>query len=528
MVATFPLQAATMTSLDATTASTSAAQAYWDNPLAPGPHTHGPRADGTGHDAPLDGLDDGRVVSERGAPQRDRDGAIKVDGGASNPTGHSTASTPDGKPIRVDTLHKDDTVTIARERTQAQGYVSRDQVVFTTGGGNDEVGVSQRDDGTLDVAVNGERYEVRLAQGQELTLRTGEGNDTVKVAPNVQVNVVVDAGHGDNDILVEGNGDNRITSGDGDDRIRVTGNGRNDIHTTGGTNEIHGGSGVNVIYGGDGRDTIHAGSGTNYIEGGRGDDVIHGGGKFDILSAGHGDDVIHVGSGQTTVYGGKGADTIEGATADTTVYAEASDVINAATGTKPTRINVEIDGTVGQQGITVRGSDAFVQRIQSELDFLQASPAGRKMLAEFDAAAKTKGNTVTIQELSNEDNGYAQTFSNDADIVNGRAGRGGDVTISYNPSFHMDAFPAPSVVLYHEMSHAYNGVNGTFLPGTYRGEGPDSGRVPNAERQAVGLETSADAFDFDGSGPLTHNPIHLTENGIRREMGLDDRPSYAL
>ena len=102
------------------------------------------------------------------------------------------------------------------------------------------------------------------------------------------------------------------------------------------------------------------------------------------------------------------------------------------------------------------------------------------------------------------------------------------MTISYNTSFHMDAFPAPSVVLFHEMSHAYNGVNGTFLQGTYRGTGPDNGQVPNAERQAVGLETSATPYDFDGSGALTHNPIHLTENGIRRELGMPDRPSYAL
>ena len=103
--------------------------------------------------------------------------------------------------------------------------------------------------------------------------------------------------------------------------------------------------------------------------------------------------------------------------------------------------------------------------------------------------------------------------------------------ISYNPSFHMAEFPAPVVVLYHEMSHAYNGVTGTFQPGTYRGTGPDSGNVPNAERQAVGLETSAAPFDFDGdpSTPATtHNPIGLTENGIRRELGLPDRPNYTL
>ncbi|ASR43419.1 hypothetical protein BEN78_08575 [Xanthomonas citri pv. mangiferaeindicae] len=518
----------TFDSLSPTSVLPSSAQGYWDNPLAPTPHRHDGPATEVGHGS-VDGLaDGGPQVSTRDQPQRAAGGAVEVDGTATNPGEQTTRSTPDGKPIQIDPLHKDGQVEIARERTVAQGYVSRDQVVFTTGSGNDDVGVSQRDDGTLDVTVNGESYEVRLGEGQELTLRTGEGNDTIKVAPNVDVNIVVDAGQGDNEVLVEGNGDNRISSGNGDDLIRVTGSGRNDIHTTGGNNEIHGGSGVNVIYGGDGNDTIHAGAGTNYIEGGRGDDVIHGGGEFDIISAGRGDDTVHVGEGRTTVYAGDGQDMIEGAHAQTTVYAEVSDLVNAATGAKPTVVNVEIDNSVGDRGIAVKGSDAFVQRMQSELDFLRASPNGQQMLAEFDKAAEAKGNTVTIQELSNEDNGYAQTFSNDADIVNGRPGAGGDVTISYNPSFHMDAFPAPSVVLYHEMSHAYNGVNGTFLPGTYRGEGPDSGQVPNAERQAVGLETSAQPYDFDGTGAITHNPIHLTENGIRRELGLPDRPSYAL
>src|SRR3546814_16859061 len=69
-----------------------------------------------------------------------------------------------------------------------------------------------------------------------------------------------------------------------------------------------------------------------------------------------------------------------------------------------------------------------------------------------------------------------------------------------------------SVTLFHEMSHAYNRVNGTFRPGTYTGPGPDSPtptrQIPNAERQAVGLETTADPYDFgDGSGPITHNQI---------------------
>jgi hypothetical protein len=45
----------------------------------------------------------------------------------------------------------------------------------------------------------------------------------------------------------------------------------------------------------------------------------------------------------------------------------------------------------------------------------------------------------------------------------------------------------------------------------------------------VGLDTTADPYDFgDGSGPITHNPTALSENGLRAEMGLELRPSYAI
>src|SRR5699024_8134416 len=127
------------------------------------------------------------------------------------------------------------------------------------------------------------------------------------------------------------------------------------------------------------------------------------------------------------------------------VYSQASDLVNALDGARPTVVNVEIDPDVGHS-IEVTGSDAFRQRVEAEMEFLRASPNGQQMLAEFDQAAEAKGNTVTIKELANEQNGYAQTFSGDADIVNGTPGAGGNVDISYNPSFHMEAFPAPVVV----------------------------------------------------------------------------------
>ena len=487
--------------------------------------------------APLEGGDkfaEAPLRSDMSAPveapaEAVADGAVSITG---SDTGSSlpNKSTPDGKTIRNAELHQGEQATVTREQTLVGGFsVSSDQVVFTTSGrGDDHVQISQRDDGTLDIDVNGEIYEVRLTERQELTIRTGDGNDTIEAAPNVTVNMVVDAGAGD-DHIVTGMGDDRIYGGDGNDFIQTIG-GRNDIDGGSGDDVIHGGDGANVIYGGRGNDEIHAGSGFNYIDGGRGDDVIHGGDGENIISAGGGSDQVNLAGGTNTVYTGDGDSRIEGAGGDDTVYATVNDVINSAGAAAATVVNVEIDPALGRS-VEVTGSDAFRERMEAELDFLRASPAGQQMLAELDAAA-ANGNTVTIRELANEQNGYAQTMDRvSAEIRNGQAGEGSDVLVSYNPSFHMDAFPTSNVVLFHELSHAYNGVTGTFQPGTYVGEGPDSGRVPNAERQAVGLETSNEPFDFDGdpgTPPTTHNPMHLTENGIRREMGLPDRPSYAL
>ena len=470
---------------------------------------------------------------------RERQSAVEIDGNKSNPADRTKGQTPDGKEIQVDPLHRDANVSIGRERTIGQAdfgqtYVASDQLVITTGGENDRVGVSQRDDGTLDVKVNGESYEVRLAQGQELTLRTGAGDDVIEVAANVTVNIVADTGDGDDKIDIAGNGDHRIDSGAGDDSINLSGSGRNDVFGGAGNDTIRGGSGVDVIYGGDGNDDIDGGAGRNFLEGGAGNDTIRSRGAGDMVSGGLGDDTLHAASGASSIYAGAGQDTIEGAGNQTTVYAEATDLINAATGARPTVVNVEIDASVGNT-VKVEGSEAFVQRVEAELEFLRSSPNGQQMLAEFDKTAQTKGNTVTIKELSNEHNGYAMPAKDgatwgDVQITNGRAGGGVDTDIRYNPTFHMDAFPAPVVVLYHEMSHAYNFTNGTLQPGNYSGAGPDRG-ISNSERQAVGLETTAAPFDFDGdpsTPPTTANPDHLTENGLRGELGLPDRPSYRL
>src|SRR5690606_2671742 len=347
---------------------------YWDNPEVDSNRLASPA------DLDLDPVDPGQVERSPLMSLLPRSGATEIDGSRSNPADRSLGQTPDGKTIQVDTLHRDGDVQIARERTLGdagggQTYVSADQLVITTGGTSDRVGVSQRDDGTLDVSVNGESFAVKTAEGQELTLRTGGGDDVIEVAANVTVNIVADTGAGDDQVDIAGSGDNRIDAGAGNDRATLSGSGRNDIAGGSGDDAIQGGSGVDVIHGGDGADSIDGGTGRNFLEGGAGNDTIRSRGAGDMVSGGLGDDILHAASGASAIYAGAGRDTIEGAGDRTMVYAEIGDLINSATGARPTVVNVEIDAAAGSS-IRVQGSDAFVQRVEAELEFLRSSPNG--------------------------------------------------------------------------------------------------------------------------------------------------------
>src|SRR3546814_20790378 len=66
--------------------------------------------------------------------------------------------------------------------------------------------------------VNGEEYDVALAQGQQLTVRTGDGNDNIEIDPSVSVNFIIEAGAGD-DAIQGGGGNDRIDGGQGNDSI---------------------------------------------------------------------------------------------------------------------------------------------------------------------------------------------------------------------------------------------------------------------------------------------------------------------
>ncbi len=448
-----------------------------------------------------------------------------------------TGTTADGKTTFSQELFRVGDVSITRDQVMG-GDQFADKVVLNTGPGKDNVTVDQRADGMLDVQINGKKYEITLGPGQELGVRTGDGDDIIKATPKVTVNMDVDSGAG-NDTITTGSGRDRVDGGAGNDTIK-TGAGRDDVFGNTGNDTIDAGDGNDVVYGGDGNDTLRGGKGNDYLEGGKGNDVLEGGQDNDILSGGLGDDTLRSGKGNDRIYTGAGADKVDNQSGNDTVYGQsAADAITAAKGAKNDLKEVNMDTALGAS-VTVSGSAAFQQRVDADIEMLRSSPNGRQMLTELDRAADpTKGNgmSVTITELQNEQNGsagpvtpptYLQT--NAAGVTT--AGTGANTTVQYNPSFHTETFQVPVVTAYHELSHAYNGVNGTAQRGTYTGPAGDpDNAVNNDERQAVGLNNSGIAFDFDrnpATPNTTANPAALTENGLRAEMGVPLRPNYGI
>jgi hypothetical protein len=361
-------------------------------------------------------------------------------------------------------------------------------------------------------------------------VRTGDGNDVVRAAANVKVNMDVYGGAG-NDTITTGQGRDRVDGGAGNDIIN-TGAGRDDVFGGAGNDTIDAGSGHDVVYGGDGNDTLRGGKGRDYIDGGAGNDVLKGGSGNDVLTGGLGDDTLRGDKGNDRVYTGAGKDTVDNKSGNDVVYGQtADDTITAAKGAKNAVTNVDMSTTLGSS-VVVSGSPEFQQRVNADLELMRSSPAGRQMLAQLDAS----GNTVTISELPNVRNGgatpagggnFLQTVTAPDGTTSVVAGTGTNSGIAFNPSNHDDRFPNSMVVLYHELSHAYNHMTGTRQQGTNNAPGTIDNGTNNREMQAVGLNNTGLSFNFPGgTGATTTNPTALTENGIRAEMGLPLRPSY--
>ena len=502
----------------------------------------------------IEGAGIGTVAANATAAAQTNTGTSPVDLDATAPIRTETTTTPDGKVVAVEFLHEDGDVTVTRETTfGAGGNVTNQQIAFDTSTGNDAITIDGSTNSGASVTVNGQEFTTSVPPRSAndfgpysgITVRSGAGDDVIEVVKGTDINLTADGGAGA-DRIVGGEGEDRINGGSGDDTIFGNG-GRDDLFGASGNDLLSGGDGNDILYGGNGKDQLSGGEGNDYHEGGIGEDIIFGGAGRDILSGGRDTDQLYSGTGDDTVYTGHGSDYVRNLGGGDTVYAQAGeDLIATASPFDDPRaatmsssnnvINVELNAELGASSVIVEGSADFVQRVEADIEFLRSSPLGQEAIGAFDQAFTDNGHTVTIRELSSEKNGFASAANGGGlDFLDG-AGNPGATTsaqINYNPTFSTDFFEAPIVVLTHEMAHAFNIVTGTLQPGAYGGAfpgDPDTG-IPNAERQAVGLDNDGVAFDGDnnpGTPNSTDNPEALTENGLRREAGLPERPSYSV
>lgn len=396
----------------------------------------------------------------------------------------------------------------------------------------------------------------RIPAGEEVVVNAGGGNDRLEVPEGTDVSIRVFGGSGDDDINTRGTGrDTEIFGGAGNDIAEtgagwdtVFGGAGDDYADTGaGHDRASGGWGNDTVYGVDGNDVLSGGEGADYLDGGRGNDTVSGGGGNDTIGGGLDDDELYGNGGDDVMYGSDGDDSVDGGTGNNTANTGAGDEVENAT-----HVVVEYDPSLGQD-IVVKGSPEFVARVQSDLEMMRSSPAGHEQMGNVDQNLEdSEGfplwdwngrDTFEIVEYRGDDH---EDFSDgDATWVedNGTGGYsnrsvgGRSYAINYNPNFHTldpdgsdpngENTTPPFIVLYHEYGHVNQFSSGEAPGGEYTQD--DGSQVPLIERPNVGLE-----WDHDGD-PNTPEIVQdestgwdydYTENGIREEMGRDQRERY--
>lgn len=420
--------------------------------------------------------------------------------------------------------------------------------------GGDVITVTKGENFGIIVDINGEQTNYSFGDSRNLVIDGGKGNDTIKIDKRVGSHLLITGGEGNdyiqggagNDTIIDNYGCNTIIGGQGDDTIIAQGldfvegsgnmapNGRqeliknadingnvliggkgNDYIEGGKGNDlISAGSGNDVVYGLGGNDLIVSFSGQDYVDGGRGNDIIRDNQGNNMIFGGMGDDAIEVGQGRNVVVTGAGHDTLSAQGNATKAYITSGD---------------ELTGQVSQQNtveprdvpanVVASGSEAFKNRVQSDLEAMASAELTGRMLTGLEDAGKKVSivDTVGGNKCSSGASGY---LTDDR-----KPNVGSDSTVYYNPSriatrsLSPWSDRPPLVGLYHEMAHSYNAATGTMDNYAYEYDGryaTDRYGVTGAEFQAVGIDNHT----------VKQNPEGLSENALRDFLNLPNRDRY--
>mmetsp|Transcript_10047 Transcript_10047/g.14728 ORF Transcript_10047/g.14728 Transcript_10047/m.14728 type:complete len:608 (-) Transcript_10047:70-1893(-) len=194
-------------------------------------------------------------------------------------------------------------------------------------------------DFTTDTKIVGSASADTIADGTgNDTIVAGDGADDVTVGDGDNQLWAGAADTGNDDITIDGDGDNVVAGGAGDDEVTIDGDGNNEVWGGAGGDDISiDGDGNNTVGGGAGADDITVqGAGDNQAWGGDdNDDISIEGDGNNMVGGGDGQDTIYVdGDGDNAVYGGADEenDTISvTGDGDNTIYGGGSDGSNTIT-----------------------------------------------------------------------------------------------------------------------------------------------------------------------------------------------------
>ena len=212
----------------------------------------------------------------------------------------------------------------------------------------------------------------------------GDGKDFVYIAPNVNADVEIHGGAGNDTLLLTGTGTVHAYGGEGNDML-YGGSAADYLYGDAGYDEIHGQNGNDRLFGGDGGDKLYGEGGDDSLAGGASGDTLDGGDDNDVIASDGGDDRVYGAGGNDSINvssqeavvtlslsGGDGDDVIvigdqDGSSTITVTGGSGDDIISmpqqtagkldVMCGTGEDRIELEVDST-GRS--TVLGADTLV------------------------------------------------------------------------------------------------------------------------------------------------------------------------
>lgn len=527
-------------------------------------------------------------VGDAFAAADDGDGIVRADDGELVTLGAARLDDPGGNQGLV----RDGDRWILDVGTPANGDGVHVQVYERDGQMFARVGELQSD-GTI---TYGDEITLTDDQAENLVIRTSNDRDYVELPPSANVRITVwtrdgddfvggggdpgddtagenpgvGVGGGGDDVIFLGEGDDVALGGTGDDQI-FGGGGSDNIDGQDGNDIVFGGDDFDVIYGGRGDDELLGDMGNDFLEGGSGNDDLDGGQGDDVLSGGRGEDILWGRDGNDSLLGGRDRDINVGGEGDDTATSEEQDGHLDV----ETTITIELTGEPGSVSITTPQPswmtdaeyEAWLERIDSDLELIRTTPSGREGLEALDDATDDSdsgwnpfdGNTHVIvvpygdpdqvAQIDSDGDGHDDRAYTVADWLSGRGlpgnyasppgGAHDDHAVVSGGGLHNNALDdrPPVSSLYHELAHSFDQIRGGVPEGDYSEVQVDhagneidrNDDVPRAELNSVGndLDGDGDIDTVETDGGDEH-PWELTENALRDDLGIERRPSYTL